>query len=146
MKKILLILAVMIGTAVAAVASGGYGHNAMVLPAAAQTTLKKNFKSEVSLVKTDRTLGRVTEYEVILTDGTEISFDRSGNWKEVEVRRSSEVPSAFVPDGVKAYVKQYQKGAKVVGIERKRGGYDVELSNGVEMKFSKDGKFQRYEK
>ncbi len=146
MKKFLLIFAIIAGCSVAAIASGGYGHNALVLPTAAQTVLKKSFKADVSLVKTDRTLGRVSEYEVILTDGTEITFDRSGNWKEVEVRRSSEVPSDFVPEGVRSYIKQYQKGAKVVGIEKKRGGYEVELSNGVEMKFSKDGKFQRYDK
>lgn len=145
MKKILLMLAIILGTSVASSAAGGYRHDPNVLPAAAQTTLKRNFKADVSLVKTDRTLGRVTEYEVILTDGTEISFDRSGNWKDVEVRRGSEVPKAFIPDGVKAYVNQYQKGARIVGVEKRRGGYDVELSNGVEMKFSSDGRFQRYD-
>ena len=145
MKKIFLMLAVIIGSAAMAVASDVIGHNALSLPAAAQTELKRNFKAEVSLVKADKTIGRITEYEAILTDGTEVTFDRSGNWKEVEVRRNGEVPSAYVPAEIKSYVKQYQKGAKVIGIEKTRSGYDVELSNGVDMKFAKDGKFKGYD-
>ena len=144
-RKVLLALIAVIGLSTTAMAGDKYAHDASVLPKGAQTTLSKNFKSKVSVVKIDKDFGRVSEYEVVMTDGTEITFDRDGNWKEVEVNVSKSVPTAFVPSGVTSYVKSNQKGQRVVGIEKTRGGYDVELSNGVEMKFDKDGKFVRYD-
>lgn len=55
------------------------------------------------------------------------------------------MPGSFVPNAIQTYVANNQKGAKVVGIERTRGGYDIELSNGIEMKFDKNGNFKRYD-
>ncbi len=145
-KKLLFALIAIIGLSTTAMASDKYVHDASVLPKGAQTTLSKNFKSKVSVVKVDKDFGRVSEYEVVMTDGAEVTFDRDGNWKEVEVNVSKSVPSGFVPAGVTNYVKANQKGQRVVGIEKTRGGYDVELSNGVEMKFDKDGNFIRYDR
>ncbi|MDE6410315.1 MAG: PepSY-like domain-containing protein [Muribaculaceae bacterium] len=145
-KKVLFALIAIIGLSTTAMAGDKYAHDASVLPKGAQTTLSKNFKSKVSVVKIDKDFGRISEYEVVMTDGTEITFDRDGNWKDVEVNVSKSVPAAFIPAGVTSYVKANQKGQRVVGIEKTRSGYDVELSNGVEMKFDKDGKFIRYDR
>ena len=81
----------------------------------------------------------------MLTDGTEISFDRQGNWKEVETSAQKSVPSAFVPAAAQRYVKEQHKGQHIVGIERTRGGYDVELSNGIDIKFNDAGSFVKYD-
>lgn len=144
MKKILVFLA-MITAIVAASARDSYSHDVNVLPVAAQTVLKNNFKAGVSHIKIDKTLGKVTEYDVVLTDGSEITFDKNGNWKDVEVRKGASVPGAFVPDAIKTYVKQNQKNSKIIGIEKNRSGYEVELTNGVEMKFNSAGQFLRYD-
>lgn len=146
MKKIALLFLMAIGAISAASAKDTYAHDATVLPKAAQTTIANNFKSEVSLVKIDKNFGRVSEYEVILTDGTEISFDRNGNWDNVETSASKSVPSAFIPKGISSYVAKNHKGARVVGIDKERSGYEVELSNGIDIKFNKAGEFQRYDK
>ena len=144
MKKILFILALMTGILTAS-AGDRYTHDVNVLPTAAQTVIKNNFKSDISHIKVDKDLGRVSEYDVVLTDGTEITFDHSGNWKEVEVRRNGSVPSVFVPDAISSYIKKSEKNVTITGIEKKRNGYSVELSNGVEMKFDAQGKFLRYD-
>ena len=144
-KKIILMLVAVMGISTAAIAKDTYAHDASVLPKAAQTVLEKNFKSKVSVVKIDKEFGRVSEYEVIMTDGSEITFDRNGNWENVEVSAQGSVPAAFVPKAISDYVKANQSGQKIIGIEKERHGYDVELSNGVEMKFNKDGKFLRYD-
>lgn len=144
MKKLLLILAVIVGV-FSASARDKYSHDVKVLPMAAQTILKNNFKSEVSHIKIEKDWGQISEYDVVLTDGSEITFDSKGNWKDIEVRRSAVVPAKLVPAAISTYVKQNQKNAKITGIEHKRSGYDVELSNGVEMKFDADGKFLRYD-
>lgn len=144
MRKLLFMMAIMAGFFTAS-ARDTYSHDVNVLPMAAQIVVKNNFKAGVNHIKIDKEFGRVSEYDVILTDGTEITFDRNGNWKDIEVRRNGSVPAAFVPAAISTYVKQNQKKAKIVGIEKNRSGYDVELSNGVDMKFNTDGKFVRYD-
>lgn len=116
-----------------------------MLPTAARTTLQRHFKADVSIIKIDKTLGRVDDYEVILTDGTEIKFDRNGNWEEIEVARNRKIPSGFVPGAIEEYVKRYHDDANIVGVEKERRGYEVTLSNGVDMKFDKNGNFKRYD-
>lgn len=145
MKRILMAVVVMLGFATAAMAKDTYSRDVNTLPKAAQTTLANNFKAKVSVIKIDKDLGRVSDYEVILTDGTEITFDRDGNWDNIEVGVKGKVPSAFIPTAISTYVKSHQPGQKIVGIDKERGGYEIELSNGVEMKFDKDGRFIKYE-
>ena len=128
-----------------AIQADTYGHDAAMLPVAAQTTLKANFKAGVSLVKVDKDFGRVSEYEVILTDGTEVTFDRAGNVKEVETAAANAVPSALVPQNIRSYVKNTHSGTRIVGYEVKRSGYEVTLSNGLELKFNKQGNFVKYD-
>ncbi len=143
MKKLLLLFVLL--TASIGVMADNYSRDASVLPTAARNVLAKNFKSKVSLIKIEKELGRTNEYEVILTDGSEITFDRNGNWNEVEVRKNASVPSGFVPAGVYTYIRSNHKGAKVIGIEKKRNSYEVELSNGIDMQFDLNGKFLKYD-
>lgn len=144
MKKLMLLFAIL-ACVFCASARDSYSHDAGILPVAAQTTLKNNFKAKVSHIKIEKDFGHITEYDVVMTDGSEISFDSKGNWKEIEVGQKSSVPSAFIPAAISTYVKANQKNAKIVGIEKHRSGYEVELSNGVEMKFNSEGKFLRYD-
>lgn len=144
MKKLMIMLAVIIG-ALTANARDNYSHNATDLPMSAQTILKNNFKAKVNHFKIEKDFGKIKEYDVILTDGTEVTFDSHGNWKDIEVKMKSAVPSALIPQEILSYVKLNQKNTKIIGIEKKRGGYEVELSNGVEMKFNSEGKFLRYD-
>ncbi len=144
MKKLFLLLAVVIGVATAS-ARNNYSHDINILPEAAQTTLKENFKSEVSHIKIGKEFGKIREYEVVMTDGSEISFDKHGIWKDVEVRQTYAVPSDLIPNPIKTFVKENQKKASVTGIEKKNYGYEVELSNGQDVRFTEKGKFIRYE-
>lgn len=145
MKKLIALLAVAILMVLPVAARNNYAHDGSALPPAAKTMLANNFNSEVSLVKIDKNFGRISEYDVILKDGTEISFDASGNWKEIETNVGKSVPKALVPAGVKAFMKKAQPGTHVIGIDKERNGFTVELSNGVEMKFDKEGNFKRYD-
>lgn len=144
-KKLLFLIIAVLGVSTAAMAKGSYAHDASVLPQAAQSVLANNFKAKVSLVKVDKDFGRVSEYEVILTDGTEITFDRNGNWDEIEVSRNGIIPKTFIPDAISGYVAKNQPGQKIVGIDKSRKGYEIELANGVEMKFDTQGQFVKYD-
>ena len=145
MKKILTVLLLAISLCAVACARDRHTRNVNELPPAARSILKNNFKAKVSLIKIDADWGRVSEYEVILTDGTEVTFDRAGNWKEIDTGFSSYVPDKLIPKAIRDYVKANQKGTKIVGIEHDRKGYDVTLSNGIEMKFDNQGRFLRYD-
>lgn len=145
MKKFLLALVAVLGLSGAACARDVYSRDASSLPLAAQEVVTRNFKGKVSVIKIDKELGFVSDYEVVLTNGAEIQFDRNGNWESIEMPVNKSVPNGLVPKGVNQFVRENHKGLKIVGLERDRRGYEVQLSNGVEMKFDRQGNFQRYD-
>ena len=107
------------------------------LPAAAKTFIQKTFPGQtVSYAKIDFD-GRKKD-EVHLSKGVEVDFDKNGNWDKVDCNYSA-VPASLVPANIANYVKTHFAGAKVVKIDKERHGYDVELSNDLELKFNKQG-------
>lgn len=82
------------------------------------------------------------EYEVILTNGTKIEFDGSGNWKEIDGKRNA-IPTGFVPKAITNYVKKSFPNTAIKKIEKKRFGYEVELINGLDLEFDSKGNFKR---
>ena len=138
MKKIMILLALVFSFAV----SDSYALNDKVisknqLPAQAQSFLNENFAgSGISYAKLETDFFERT-YEVMLSDGTKLEFTNKGNWKEVDCRYS-EVPEAIIPAPVKKYISDNYEGSKVLKIERDSRGYDVKLSNRLELKFNKD--------
>ena len=138
MKKIMILLALVFSFAV----SDSYALNDKIisknqLPAQAQSFLNENFAgSGISYAKLETDFFE-RSYEVMLSDGTKLEFTGKGNWKEVDCRYS-EVPEAIIPAPVKKYISDNYKGSKVLKIERDSRGYDVKLSNRLELKFNKD--------
>ncbi len=121
-KKIFLALIAIVSMTATVSAADEYAHDASVLPKAAQTILSNNFKAKVTVVKIEKDFGKVSEYEAILSDGTEVSFDRNGNWKNIEVSANSSVPSFFVPKEISELRKKEQTRLKLIRIERNRTG------------------------
>lgn len=145
MKKLLACICLIVATVFGVAARDTYSRDMASLPEAARNVVSKNFKSEVNLIKIDKDFGRISEYDVILTDGSEISFDSKGNWKDVEVPQGMAVPTSFVPAAVAKYLSDNYRNSKVVSIERDHRGYDVELDNGIDLKFDKAGNFKKFD-
>ena len=145
MKKMLIALMLLVTVGISTACADTYAHDASVLPASAQSVLKKNFKAEVTLVKIDKDFGMVKDYEVILNNGTEIKFDSKGNWEEVEVGRDMNVPAFFLLQPMRNYINSNLKGVNVVGVDKKRRGYEVKLANDIEIEFDTAGNFVRYD-
>ena len=145
MKKFLLLIAATALSVGSMVAGDRYSRNIADLPATAQTTIQQNFKAKLSVIKIDSGITGISEYEVVLTDGTEITFDRNGEWRDIEVAIGKKVPDYFVPQTIRNYIKANNQNRKVVSIEKNRNTYEVELENGVEMKFDRAGNFIRYD-
>ena len=107
------------------------------MPKIAQEFIKKHFASKsVALAKVD-TEFMDKNYDVIFTSGEKVEFDKKGNWTKVDCEHS-QVPEAIIPVAIQKYVSQHYPDAKVVKIElTDHKGYDVDLSNGIDIEFDK---------
>ena len=140
MKKFLATMLLMVVASVSATIFAGTPIKQSELPKAAQSFITKYFpKDQVRKVEKDNGR-RGMEYEVDFTSGAEVDFTSDGNWKKVKAARGTSVPSAIVPTAIAKYVATNFKGQTIVEISRKRGGYEVELSNGSELKLTEDAK------
>lgn len=112
------------------------------LPAAAQAFIKKTFPERtISYAKVDRD-GTSKTYEVRLDDGTELEFDKKGNWDKVDCETKA-VPASLVPATIANYVKGNFPGTFIEKIDKERYGYEIELSNDLDLKFDKKGNLKR---
>ena len=79
-----------------------------------------------------------------LNDGTEIDFYNNGTFDKVDCH-TAPVPASIVPAAIQQFVKANFAGSAVVKIDKERYGYDIELSNGMELKFNHQGEFMGYD-
>lgn len=106
------------------------------LPSKAQQFITQHFKGvEVISAKFDD-----GSYDVYLADGTELEFDRKGEWKDVDCKMRA-VPTAIVPTNIANYVKSKFPNNLIVKIEKVFKGYDVELDSDLDLKFDSNGNF-----
>ena len=84
------------------------------------------------------------DYEVTLSDYTHIEFDgnliNKLNWDEVDCKHSTvykTVPSALIPAEISTHVAKYHSDYTIVKISKDCRGWEIELSNGIEIEFDK---------
>lgn len=144
MKKLMLLMAAVLMAVLPLAARDKIYRSASALPQKSQEILKKNFKADVNRVKVDDSLFGGKDYEVVLSDGTEIDFDSDGDWKEVDCGHRA-VPKFFIIAPIQTFVSKNHKGATIVKIDKNRNDYEIELADGTEIKFDRSGDFQRYD-
>lgn len=140
MKRIITMMLVAVTASFSALMFAGTPVSQSELPKAAQTFLSKYFPGD-NVRKAEKEQGRRgAEYEVDLTSGAEVDFRDNGDWKEVKAAKGKAVPAAIIPAAITKYVDANHSGQNIVEISRKRGGYEIELSNGTELKLTEDAK------
>ena len=116
-------------------------------------TVSKSFVSEyfgtakiISTIKDKE--GASFEYEVKLDNGVDINFDDAGLWQDVEMRNDTQAlpTTAFILPAIVQYVTENYATVGINGIDRELNGFDVELTNDIDLVFDKDGKFVRKDK
>ena len=143
MKKMFLSLLFMMLAVVPMMADNDKIITREELPEQAQMFLTKHFENvDVLYAKAERDMGVVTSYDVVLEGNVKVEFNRSGEWTSVDCERG-QVPDSLLPQGVLDYVTKKFAKAYVVEIERGRMGYEVKLSNDLDLDFDKNGKFLR---
>lgn len=105
------------------------------LPQQAQAFVQKHFdKNAIALVKMETDFFD-RSYEVILSNGDKVEFDKSGDWKEVDCRYTT-LPQSIVPKAIKDYVARSYPDTKIIKIERESRGYlEIGLSNRLDLTF-----------
>ena len=112
---------------------------AQALPEAITAFIKQHFpNAQVVGVEPDHDHGGL-EYDVYLSDGTQVDFDANNQWDQVESMKG--VPAFFIPNGIANYVKSNYQNIVITKINKEYHGYDIELANGMELSFDRSGKF-----
>lgn len=110
------------------------------LPMQAQLFLQTYFDEVDFTVRYDKS-NRDKEYEVNLSNGYEVTFNKDGEWTEVDAPYSMTVPYQIVPQPIYDYVVNNYTPAGINEIEKTRSRYNVELTNGVDLYFNLSGEF-----
>ncbi|MDD4514551.1 PepSY-like domain-containing protein [Massilibacteroides sp.] len=113
------------------------------LPQVSRQFLTAHFNDvKISHISIEKNWYGIKDYDVILTDGTEVEFFKSGEWKEVS-RKNTPVPPAIVLSPIAEYVKTNFSDNYIVAIEKDGRKYEVKLNNGIELDFDLGGRFRR---
>lgn len=142
LNRILFLLAFLAAALTNARAFDKYTIDRDELPQPAQEFLNEYFpKAKVSIIKVDKHLLKKTDYDVKLTNGTKIEFNNSGKWTSVDCK-TKEVPQKLILKAIRNYVSKNFPQTFITSIEKKTSGYEIELNDGVELKFNLLGGFK----
>ena len=118
------------------------GYNA--LPAKAQQFIAQYFPmAECTRAVCDRDSG-TTEYEAWLSDGTELDFDKQGEWTSVDCKFSA-LPSGILPEVIATDIAARYPESPAYKVEKQPGGYEIDIP-GWELYYNYQGTFIRAER
>lgn len=106
------------------------------LPVKAQSLLNNDFKNQKVMLATIESGVVKKSYKVVLENGTKIEFDKKGNITEIDCKKAV-VPSRFIPQAIKNYLKANYPRQAVKKIEINKNEYEIELANGLDLTFNK---------
>lgn len=136
MKKLVFLFIVLLSFNLAANAGDDTPIQFNQLPATAIQFVKINFKDRpIALIKKDSGFFD-TSYDVIFTNGDKVEFDKKGNWTKVYSQKA-DFPVAIIPSQINTYLNNTYPNVAVVQIEKTdRNGYEIDLSNNIELEFN----------
>ena len=109
------------------------------LPVDITAFIQQNFPGQtISFAKKDLEITG-WQYDVVLADGTQIDFDTDHMWDKIQCAMTTSMPTALVPAPILAHLQTNFPGAMILKIDKERYGYEIELTNGIEMKFNNQG-------
>ena len=109
------------------------------LPAPIQSFVQQYFPGQtITFAQKDLELTG-WKYEIFLADGTHIDFDTDDMWDKIECPLTNPVPTALIPPPVATTIQANYPDAMITKIDKERNGFEVDLANGLELKFNKQG-------
>lgn len=83
------------------------------------------------------------EYEVWLSDGSQVEFDEKGEWKSVDCKYSV-LPIGIIPFVIAEDIAKRHPDLKPYKIEKEVGGYEIDIP-GYDLYYGNNGIFIRAE-
>ncbi len=112
------------------------------LPANAQFFLKTHFAGqEPTYIIEDKEMFS-KDYKVQFANNLEVEFDGKGNWEEVDGNHQA-IPISVIPKKIVSYINTHFANTTITKIDKGTWGYEVNLSNGLELEFNSKGNFIR---
>lgn len=112
------------------------------LPSKARIFIETYFPNDSCVyAERERDDGR-KEYKVELSNGAEIEFYESGDWKSVDCKYSL-LPDGIVPVDIVADLAVRYSDAGIYKAGRELGGYELSIGSGLKVIYSADGRFVR---
>ena len=143
MKHLLVLALSMVALCGIAMADRGTSIQFEQLPLKAQTFITDNFaKADVLSVTKENDEG---EYNVFFGSGVKVEFTHKGEWDSV---KGNGISVAFAPQAIQNFLNEKHAGVKVIEIDRdfRYKEIEVNLANGLEIKFDFNGAFKRYDR
>ena len=110
------------------------------LPSGARDFIKQYFpNATIDKAKKDAEHGE-KGYEVILSDGTELEFWKDGKYREVDGKKKP-IPTGFIDQSIVDYVTKNYPDKKITHIDYGHKDVDVDLTDDVDLEFTKEGTF-----
>ena len=98
------------------------------LPSEARSFIENYFPSaDILSIVQEKEDGR-KEYQVKLSDGTDMEFDEDGEWTNIECYFSP-LPTGILPANVITKVEELHPEAYINGVEKELGGYVVDVTD-----------------
>ncbi|MDR0712624.1 MAG: PepSY-like domain-containing protein [Prevotellaceae bacterium] len=113
------------------------------LPAAGRAFIEAHFTGVEIAAIVRETEGLGIEYSVYLLNGFEVDFTKSGEWDAVDGHGSS-IPENILnllPQSLTEYVANIFPNLQLVEVNKERYGYEIGLSNDLDLKFDSEGRF-----
>ena len=138
MKRLILSLVALMALLASAKADNDRPISPDQLPAAAQTFIKQTFPQQtIAYAEIEQSFAK-TKYEVRLSDGSKVEFTGTGEWDKVDCKYKA-VPAALVPEVIAKNVQASYPGALITKIDKELFGWEIELNNGLDLKYSAAG-------
>lgn len=109
------------------------------VPAPIKAFIQQNFPGQtITYAEKDLELTGY-KYDVFLADGTRIDFDTDDVWDKINCPLTNPVPTALIPAPIATFIQANYPDAMITKIDKENRGYEVDLANGLELKFNKQG-------
>jgi hypothetical protein len=113
------------------------------LPAVSKTFIETHFPNEEITTIVKERDGLSVDYTVYLANGFDIDFTKSGDWDNVDGHFLS-VPESILdllPKPLLQHLTTHFQDFSIIEVNRERYGYEIGLSNDMDLKFDSNGSF-----
>jgi hypothetical protein len=143
MKKMVFYVMFFVVTTLSAACEGEKLIRENELPAVSKTFIETHFADVGITAMVRERDGLNIDYTVYLANGFDVDFNKSGEWDDVDGHFQSVPESvlALLPQPLLQHIATTFPNLSIVEVNKERYGYEIGLSNDLDLKFDSNGRF-----